>query len=97
MVIKSPASEEDNVTAMLQSMDQIFEAILDKECKITALERLLKVHPRPGPDGAGRTKRAGRTQRARRNGRGAMGGAQWAGRRCFDAHGSATKGSHGLY
>ena len=81
VVIKSPASEEDNVTAMLQSMDQIFEAILDKECKITALERLLKVPTtRAGRRGvhtrAGRTQWAGRTQRARRNGRGAMGGAQ---------------------
>ena len=47
VVIKSPASEEDNVSAMLDSMDQIFDAILDKTCNMAVLERLLKVRSTP--------------------------------------------------
>lgn len=43
MIIKAPATEEDNVSAMLDSLDQIFDAIIDKECKLSVLERLLKV------------------------------------------------------
>jgi len=43
VIIKAPATEEDNVSAMLDSLDQIFDAIIDKECKLSVLERLLKV------------------------------------------------------
>jgi len=43
VIIKAPAAEKDNVSAMLDSLDQIFDAIIDKECKVSVLERLLKV------------------------------------------------------
>ena len=63
VLIKSPATEEDNVNAMLESMDQIFEAILDRECKLSALERLLKVRAhaarRPPPSACATVSDAG--------------------------------------
>jgi hypothetical protein len=47
VIIKSPANEEDNVAAMIDSTEKIFDAILDRECKLATLERLLKARNPP--------------------------------------------------